>query len=102
MWGRNLLDHLISLLPALLEDEGIAYLMQISILSQFRTSVLMAKAGLSSRIIDSGFFHFNEVFYRNLEQIHRVAQLSDAYHFSFGEECVLVMYLLEARRHRAA
>ncbi|MCI0422014.1 MAG: homocysteine S-methyltransferase family protein [Acidobacteria bacterium] len=97
-WGRNLLDHLIALLPVLLADEGVAYLMQISILSQFRTSELMQEVGLNARIVDFGFFPFNEVFYKNTEQIHRVEQLSDAYHLTFAEEHVMVMYLLEVMK----
>jgi S-methylmethionine-dependent homocysteine/selenocysteine methylase/SAM-dependent methyltransferase len=97
-WGRNLIDHLISLLPALLEEDGVAYLMQISILSQYRTSELLEKVGLKSRVLDFAFFPFSEVFVKNLEQIRRVEQLSDAYHLTFGDEHVLVMYLLEVTR----
>ena len=36
-WGRNLVDHFIRLLPRVLADEGVAYLMQLSIISQLRT-----------------------------------------------------------------
>ncbi len=94
-WGRNLLDHFISVLPNLLEPDGTAYLMQISILSQLRTAELLREAGLRFRVIDFSFFHFTSVFSENLEQIRRVEQLSDAYHLTFGEEAVIVMYLLE-------
>jgi hypothetical protein len=94
-WGRNLLDHLIKLLPDLLADNGVAYLMQISVLGQFRTSELLEKLGLATRIVDFGFFPFNEVFSQNMEQIRRVEQLSDAYHLTFGDEHVMVTYLLE-------
>jgi S-methylmethionine-dependent homocysteine/selenocysteine methylase/SAM-dependent methyltransferase len=97
-WGRNLLDHLISLLPELLEEEGVAYIMQISILGQLRTAELLAKAGMDSQVIDYAFFQFSPVFYENSEQIRRVEQLSDAYHLKFGDDDVIVMYLLEVRR----
>ena len=94
-WGRNVLDHLITLLPDLLEANGVVYLMQISILSQLQTVALLEEAGLDSKVIDFGFFHFSPIFYENIEQIRRVEQLSDAYHLIFGEEEVMVMYLLE-------
>lgn len=97
-WGRNLLDHLISLLPELLDEAGVAYIMQISILGQLRTAQLLARAGLEARVADFAFFHFSPVFYENIEQIRRVEQLSDAYHLNFGGDDVMVMYLLEVRR----
>ncbi len=99
-WGRNLLDHLITLLPDMLEERGVAYLMQISILSQLRTAELTEKAGFDCGVLDFGFFHLSPMFYENIDQIRRVEQLSDAYHLTFGEEDVMVMYLLEVR-HRA-
>jgi hypothetical protein len=98
-WGRNMLDHLITLLPNLLEADGVAYLMQISILSQLRSLTLFEEGGLDSKVIDFAFFRFNSTFYENIEQIKRVEQLSDAYHLKFGDEEVMVMYLLEVR-HR--
>lgn len=97
-WGRNLLDHLIKLLPDLLADNGVAYLMQISILSQLRTAQLFDEAGLVGKVIDYAFFHFGPVFYENMEQIRRVEQLSDAYHLRLGEDDVMVMYLIEVHR----
>lgn len=96
-WGRNMLDHLITLLPHLLAADGVAYLMQISILGQRRTGELLAEMGLEAKVIDFGFFYFSSVFYENIEQIRRVEQLSDAYHLQFGEGDVMVMYLLEVR-----
>ncbi len=99
-WGRNLLDHLISLLADLLEPQGAAYVMQISLLSQVRTAELLQDRGLDSKVIDFTFLPFTPTFDRHMEQIQRVEQLSDAYHLSFGEENVLVMYLLEIR-HRS-
>ncbi len=97
-WGRNLLDHLVTLLPEMMAEGGVAYLMQISILGQLRTAELMEKARLYAKVIDFGFFHFSPVFYENIDQIRRVEQLSDAYHLGFGEEDVMVMYLLEVKR----
>lgn len=99
-WGRNMLDHLISLLPDLLAPDGVAYVMQISILGQLRTAALLAEAGLEAKVVDFAFFHFSTTFYENLEQIRRVEQLSDAYHLTFGEDDVMVMYLLEVTRRR--
>ena len=97
-WGRNLLDHLIALLPELLDEDGVAYVMQISILGQLRTAQLLARAGLDARVVDFAFFHFSPVFYENIEQIRRVEQLSDAYHLKFGDDDVMVMYLLAITR----
>lgn len=94
-WGRNMFDHLITLLPELLEENGVAYLNQISILGQLRTLTLLEEAGLASRIVDFAFFPFSPTFYENIDQIRRVEQLSDAYHLTFADEDVMVMYLLE-------
>jgi hypothetical protein len=97
-WGRNMLDHLITLLPDLLEEDGVAYLMQISTLGQLRSLALFEEAGLASKVIDFAFFYFSPTFYENIEQIHRVEQLSDAYHLNFSDNNVMVMYLLEVTR----
>ncbi len=96
-WGRNLLDHLVALLPEMLADDGIAYLMQISALSQIRTSELVSAAGLEAKVIDFSFFHFGPLFDENKDQIKRVSELSDAFYLSFDRENVMVMYLLELR-----
>ena len=37
-WGRNAVDHLIRILPRALADDGVAYVLQVSLLSQERTS----------------------------------------------------------------
>jgi S-methylmethionine-dependent homocysteine/selenocysteine methylase len=97
-WGRNLLDHLLRLLPNLLTDEGSALVMQLSILGQARTERLLAEGGLKARVVDFSFFPFNSVFEENREQIDRVEQLSDAYHLRFAHEDVVVAYLLEITR----
>jgi hypothetical protein len=104
-WGRNLLDHFISLLPNLVQSDGVAYLMQVSILGQLRTADLLNEAKLTCRVLDFSFFDFSSVFNENIEQINRVEQLSDAYHLTFGSEAIMVMYLLgvthrsHAQRH---
>jgi SAM-dependent methyltransferase len=97
-WGRNLLDHLIMLLPKLLDDDGVAYIMQLSILSQTRTADLLAEHGFSSRVVDFAFFDFHELFQQRHRQIERVEELSDAYHLRFKDEDVMVAYLLEVGR----
>ena len=68
-WGRNILDHLLSLLPEMLEEDGVAY-------------------------------PFSPMFHKNIDQIRHVEQLSDAYYLSFGDEEVMVMYLLELRKRQ--
>jgi S-methylmethionine-dependent homocysteine/selenocysteine methylase/SAM-dependent methyltransferase len=97
-WGRNLLDHLLGLLPRLLEPGGRAYLMQLSILSQLRTAELAEAAELDVRVVDVGFFPMSELFQENREQIARVEQLSDAWHLELGESDVMAVYLLELAR----
>jgi S-methylmethionine-dependent homocysteine/selenocysteine methylase len=101
-WGRNLVDHLLGLLPSLLEEDGVAYLMQLSILSQLETATHLEAAGLVSRVVDFGFFPFGESFERNRAQIERVEQLSDAYHLRLGDADVMPAYLLEIERGEAA
>ena len=100
-WGRNLIDHLLSLLPRLLEPDGVAYVMQLSILSQVQTAELLDRVDLSARVVDFGFFPFSEAFERNREQIERVEGLSDAYHPKFGGLDAMVAYLLEVRRRKS-
>ncbi|MDQ3670089.1 MAG: homocysteine S-methyltransferase family protein, partial [Actinomycetota bacterium] len=98
-WGRNLVDHLIGLLPRLLADDGVALVMQLSILSQLQTAELLEREGLAARVIDFGFFPFTPVFEQNRTQIDRVEELSDAYHLALGDQDVMVAYLLEVTRH---
>ena len=43
-WGRNLIDHLIRMLPDALADDGVAYIMQLSIIGEHRTT-RTARAG---------------------------------------------------------
>ena len=94
-WGRSLLDHLLSLLPSLLEADGRAYVMQLSILSQDETLRSLERNGLRSRVVDFACFEFSPLFHEYVDQIHRVEELSDAYHLTFGEDATMVAYLLE-------
>src|SRR6185312_728600 len=68
-WGRGLFDHLLSLLPSLLEPDGRAYLMQLSILSQRETLKQLQAKGLSGRVVDFSFFEFSPLFGEYAEQI---------------------------------
>ena len=99
-WGRNLLDHLIGVLPGLLEADGNAYLMQLSILSQLKTAELLDAAGLQSTVIDFDTFSFGPLFRENIEQIRRVEELCDAYHLTQGQQEVMVAYLLKITRKK--
>jgi hypothetical protein len=94
-WGRSLLDHLLTLLPSLLEPGGSAYVMQLSILSQRETLRQLDRNGLRSRVVDFTCFEFSSLFHEYDQQIARVEELSDAYHLSFGEADTIVAYLLE-------
>jgi S-methylmethionine-dependent homocysteine/selenocysteine methylase/SAM-dependent methyltransferase len=99
-WGRNLLDHLIRMLPEALADDGTAYVMQLSIIGERRTAELLARRGYSARVVDFSFFEFSDLFKSKGEQIERVEEHSDAYHLTFGETEVIVAYLLEITRTR--
>ena len=94
-WGRSLFDHLLGLLPKLLTEDGRAYVMQLSILSQSETIRQLARRGLRSRVLDFAFFEFSQVFSGYETQIRRVEELSDAYHLRFGDVDTMVAYLLE-------
>ena len=97
-WGRNLLDHLISLLPEALAEDGTAYVLQLSIIGQERTIEELKALGLRSRVVDFSFFEFHELFHEKSAQIQRVEELSDAYHLKLGSTDVMVAYLLEIKR----
>jgi S-methylmethionine-dependent homocysteine/selenocysteine methylase/SAM-dependent methyltransferase len=99
-WGRNLLDHLIRLLPEALADDGTAYMMQLSIIGEHRTSELLERLGYQARVVDFSFFEFSDLFSSKREQITRVETHSDAYHLTFGQTDVMVAYLIEITRKR--
>jgi S-methylmethionine-dependent homocysteine/selenocysteine methylase/SAM-dependent methyltransferase len=94
-WGRSLFDHLLSLLPSLLEPDGRAYVMQLSILSERETMRQLARNRLRSKVVDFAFLELGPALADYREQINRVEELSDAYHLTFGEEDTMVAYLLE-------
>ena len=58
----------------------------------------MTGQGLRRRVVDFGFFEFTDLFHDKEQQIHRVEQLSDAYHLRLGDQNVIVAYLLEVTR----
>ncbi len=97
-WGRNLIDHLVALLPVALADDGVAYLLQLSIIGQQRTAEQLDALGYRSRVVDFGFFEFQEIFSEKSEQISRVEELSDAYHLELGDRDVMVDYMIEVTR----
>jgi SAM-dependent methyltransferase len=97
-WGRTLLDHLITLLPEALAEDGVAYLLHLSILSHERTAALLAEQGFEAKVVEFSFFELAEPFQRGREHIRHVEDLTDAYHLRFGDQDVMVAYLLEVRR----
>ena len=97
-WGRSAVDHLIRILPRALADDGVAYVLQVSVLSQERTAELLARRGLRARVLDFALFPFSEGFRRSAEQIARVERLSDAHHLEVCGADVMVGYLLEITR----
>ncbi len=94
-WGRNLLDHFLTLVPALLEPGGSAYVMQLSVVGQAATARILGETRIRPRIVDFSFFPFGPLFQANLPQIQRVEERSDAYHLRVGGEDIMVAYLLE-------
>jgi hypothetical protein len=81
-----------------LAPEGVAYIVQLSILSQRRTAELLAASGLEARVVEYGVFGFGPELDEHRAQIGRVERLSDAAHLRVGERDLLVAYLLEIRR----
>jgi S-methylmethionine-dependent homocysteine/selenocysteine methylase/SAM-dependent methyltransferase len=97
-WGRGLLDHLIRMLPEALAEDGSAYVMQLSIIGERRTTELLDRLGYQARVVDFGLFEFTELFDDARDQIARVEELSDAYHLKLGAIDVMAAYLLEITR----
>jgi S-methylmethionine-dependent homocysteine/selenocysteine methylase/SAM-dependent methyltransferase len=96
-WGRNLVDQLIAKLPEALAPEGVAYIVQSSLLSQQRTVEMLTAAGFVAQPVDYTLYSFLPELRESRAQIGRVEELSDAYHLQVGEEDVVVAYLLEVR-----
>ncbi len=97
-WGRNLIDHLIKLLPEALADDGTAYIMQLSIIGERRTVEQLEALGYTSRVVSFAFFEFHDLFKEKKDQILRVEEQSDAYHLRLGDHDVMVAYLIEVTR----
>jgi release factor glutamine methyltransferase len=97
-WGRSLIDHLLRMLPDALADDGTAYVMQLSIIGERRTTQLLDRLGYQARVVDFGLFEFTELFKDARDQIARVEELSDAYHLKLGATDVMAAYLLEITR----
>jgi len=97
-WGRGLIDHLIRMLPEALADDGTAYVMQLSIIGERRTTQLLERLGYQARVVDFGLFEFTDLFNDARDQIARVEELSDAYHLRLGALDVMATYLLEITR----
>ena len=90
-------DHFNRLLPRLFSDDGVN-VMQLSMVGQKQSALLLAEGGFQAKVVDFSFFPFDPVFEQNKEQIARVKQLSDAYHLRFADDDVMVAYLLEVTR----
>jgi cyclopropane fatty-acyl-phospholipid synthase-like methyltransferase len=97
-WGRGLVDHLLRMLPEALADDGTAYVMQLSIIGERRTTQLLDRLGYQARVVDFGLFEFSDLFHDASDQIARVEDLSDAYHLKLGATDVMAAYLLEITR----
>ncbi len=100
-WGRTPLDPVLTKLADALAPEGIAYVLQLSILSQRRTAELLAAAGMDVRVVEYGVFPFPAELEKHRAQVTRVERLSDASHIRAGDRDLLVAYLLEIRRRPA-
>ena len=99
-WGRALLEQLLAKLPAALAPEGVAYVVQLSIVSQQHVSQLLEASGLRARVADYSVFAFPPEYEDNRAQVERVEQLSDAYHLRVGDQDTLAAYLLEIEHAR--
>jgi S-methylmethionine-dependent homocysteine/selenocysteine methylase/SAM-dependent methyltransferase len=97
-WGRGLVDQLLAKLDEALAPDGVAYVVQYSILSQQRTANLVAEHGMSAEVVDFGVFKLGQETRERLAQVELVEELSDAYHLRLGGEQAMVAYLLEVRR----
>ena len=97
-WGRNLIDHLIRLLPVAHAPAGTALITQLSIIGARRTIENLERAGFASRVADYGFVVFGDLDTEPSEQIERVEASSDAYHIRLGGRDMMVAYLIEITR----
>lgn len=96
-WGRTPLDQLLTRLRDALAPEGVAYVVQLSILSRSYTALLLQAAGLDAQVVAYQLAPFPSELDEHRTQMLRVEQLSDAYHLRVGGRELLVAYLLEIR-----
>jgi hypothetical protein len=96
-WGRNLLDHLIGLLPEALDEDGVAYLVHLSIVGEQRTVRHLEHLGYGVRVVDYAVVPLESMLEpgSSTEQIKHVEEHSDAYGISVGDQELTVVYLLE-------
>ena len=102
-WGRGLFDHLLSLLPQLLEPDGRAYLMQLSILSQRETLKQLAGEGprrgewSTSASSSSARCSVNTL---NRSAASRSSPTPTT--FDFGDVNMMIAYLIEITRENGS
>ena len=95
-WGRSIMDRIITLLPHILKDNGIAYIMHLSITSLSQTERVIETAGMQFELRDEhGFLPFGEAFEENREQIELIESKSDAYHVKIAGTDYAVAHILE-------
>lgn len=97
-WGRNLVDQLIQALPEALADDGVAYVVHLSIIGQRHTARQLEALGFACQVVDFALLPSDELSKESRDQIERVEDLSDAYHLHLGGTDVTVAYLLEITR----
>jgi S-methylmethionine-dependent homocysteine/selenocysteine methylase/SAM-dependent methyltransferase len=96
-WGRGLFDQLLAKLPRALAADGVAYVVQLSLLSQRWTASVLAAHGLSSRVVDFAPVRLDDPRAFDPLQIASVEAASDAFRLSLGDSEAAVAYLLEIR-----
>jgi S-methylmethionine-dependent homocysteine/selenocysteine methylase/SAM-dependent methyltransferase len=94
-WGRNLLDHLIGLLPEALDEDGVAYVVQLSIVGEQRTVQRLEHLGYGVRVVDYAVVPLESMVEGASDQIKHVEAHSDAYGLRVGDQDLVVAYLLE-------
>ncbi len=96
-WGRNLFDQLLAKLPRALTADGVAYVVQLSLLSRRWTDSLLASHGLDARVLDFAAVRLDDPRAFDPEQIAGVESASDAFRLDLGGARAAVAYLLEIR-----
>jgi S-methylmethionine-dependent homocysteine/selenocysteine methylase/SAM-dependent methyltransferase len=96
-WGRALFDQFLAKLPRALAPDGVAYVVQLSFLSQRWTASLLASYGLRAQLVDFAALPLQDMGAFDPAQIAAVEEASDAFHLALGDSKVAVSYLLEIR-----